>query len=340
MIQINKKTASVKAYLRKIGFDKAEKVNIIRNRNLLVTFKSERNKFILKQKGLDNTIFQGISLQNEMAFLENIKDDKKLKKNALFPKIYHIDRKNEIFIARNYEGYKVISSIEPNENLFRVLGKNIAEFHSIDIEKLQSKIPLIESSEVFSHFNYFSPEVISNGGENTHYFIKCIQKYPDLLSNIDDLQKTYNCNAFIHGDLKLDNVLAYNSKTGYSIKLIDFEFSSIGDKYYDLGYVLGSLLMKWILKMDLKNGSIDLNKEYFDRIKTAYRAFVKEYEKVIEEKLNYSLIIKYAGYYLFKLFFNFSMNNSKMNKNQIMLIQIARNYLVFTDKEIKLFFYD
>lgn len=93
-------------------------------------------------------------------------------------------------------------------------------------------------------------------------------------------------------------------------------------------------------KNDLKNGSIDLNKEYFDRIKTAYRAFVKEYEKVIEEKLNYSLIIKYAGYYLFKLFFNFSMNNSKMNKNQIMLIQIARNYLVFTDKEIKLFFYD
>lgn len=340
MIQINKKPASVKAYLRKIGFDKAEKVNIVRNRNLLVTFKSERNKYILKQKGLDNTIFQGISLENEMAFLENIKDDKTLKKNALFPKIYHIDRSNEIFLARNYEGYKVISAIEPNEKLFRVLGKNIAEFHSIDVEKLKSKIPLIDTSEVFSHFNYFSPEVISNGGENTHYFIKCIQKYPDLLFSINDLQKTYNCNAFIHGDLKLDNVLAYNSKTGYSVKLIDFEFSSLGDKYYDLGYVLGSLLMKWIFKMDLKKGSIDLNNEYFDRIINVYRGFVNEYEKVIDEKLNYSLIIKYAGYYLFKLFFNCSMNNSKMTKNQIMLIQIARNYLVFTDKQIKLFFYD
>ncbi len=329
----------VKRYLKKIGFHNVTNIKFQRNRNFLIFFKKGNTSFLLKQRGQDNTVFNTISLENEILFLQNLKDDISLSKKIFLPKIYNTDSVNELFISKKYESYKTVSCFKINQKLFSDLGKYIASFHRIKNRELTHTLPIIKKETFFHNLNIFHPEVLTNGGPNILTYIKCIQKYPDVLENLYKLSESYEYNAFIHGDLKFDNILARKAKQ-YHIKFIDFEFTTVGDRHYDLGYILGNLLFDWIIKMNLKKQKPDYKKQYFNTIIHCFKSCIHTYEEQTKSIVNMELTLKYAGFYLLKIFFNCSMDNRTLNKTHFMFVQVARNYIVHTKKQLKSFTYD
>jgi thiamine kinase-like enzyme len=335
--KINKK---IKAYLSKVGYDKANDIKVSRRRNLIATFKFKSKSFILKQNGTADTIYKDISIGNEILFLNNSSKNEEIKKMLFLPKVYHSSIDKDMLISRFYKGYKTLMVMKPNVNLYKEVGEQLGYLHNLDCDDFKKNHQEININNLLIQFDGFSPESISAGGPSIIQFIKLLQKYPDLLESVGDLYATYETNCVIHGDFKTDNILVYKKSEKYYLKIIDYEFTSIGDRHYDLGYILGSNLMNWIFKMNLKNDSLDFESQYFEELKSSFHSFISSYEQVTKVTLNYERIIKYAGIYLLKIFYNCSIQSRELGKNEIMFLQIARNYLVFSDKQTLIHFYD
>ncbi|MGH2666947.1 phosphotransferase [Flavobacterium sp.] len=333
-------TSEIKAYLHSVGLKNVENLEVKRGRNLIVTFTNNSKWLILKKKGSANTVFNATSLGNELAFLDNSAKNPEIKEMLFLPKAFHFNYSEDILISKYYKGYKSLMHSKPEEVLFKSIGKQLGTLHSIDNCEFKEGLPKINRENLLPEFDSFTPETITSGGSSVIAYIKFLQKFPDLLSSIGVLYSKYEDDCIIHGDFKADNVLVYQKNGKYYFKIIDYEFTSVGDRHYDLGYVLGSFLMKWVYEMKLKNDTMDFAEDYFGELKKSFKALIKSYEKRTDVNLDYNRIIRYAGLYLLKIFFNCSIHSRYLSKNELMLLQIARNYLVFSDKQTSIHFYD
>lgn len=62
----------------------------------------------------------------------------------------------------------------------------------------------------------------------------------ETLAKIKHLRNLYLTSDFVHGDLKMDNVLIVEGE----IKIIDWEFAGAGDKVWDMTYLIASLFIQ------------------------------------------------------------------------------------------------
>jgi hypothetical protein len=81
--------------------------------------------------------------------------------------------------------------------------------------------------------------------------IKLIQSMPALVNTLDDLGNRWQCCALIHGDLRWDNCIVQRELHGAvaTLRLVDWEFSGIGDPHWDVATALAEFLGFWLLSI-------------------------------------------------------------------------------------------
>ncbi|TGD59205.1 aminoglycoside phosphotransferase family protein [Flavobacterium humi] len=331
-------TSEIKAYLSGVGLKNIEHLEVRRGRNLIATFAHNSKWLILKKKGSANTVFNGTSLGNELAFLDKSAKSKEVKAMSFLPKTFHFNYAEDILISRYYKGYTSLMQAKPEAALFQSVGKQLGKLHSINNLAFKESLPKINRGDLLPEFNYFTPQAITSGGPSVMEYIRFLQKFPDLLAAIDELYAKYEENCIVHGDFKADNVLVYRKKGKQYCKIIDYEFTAVGDRHYDLGYILGSFLMKWVYEMKLTHDTMDFADNYFQELRKAFLVLMESYQKETGSVIDTNRIVRFAGLYLMKIFFNCSIHSRHLSKNELMLLQIARNYLVFSDKQTSIHF--
>jgi hypothetical protein len=115
--------------------------------------------------------------------------------------------------------------------------------------------------------------------------IKLIQGADEFCRHLDDLRAGWANDAFIHGDVKADNVIAFapnNSGRKTRLALVDWEMAGRGDACWDVGSVFGEYLATWLLSMPITGEAaperfVELARYPLEAIQPAIRAFWHAY---------------------------------------------------------------
>lgn len=68
----------------------------------------------------------------------------------------------------------------------------------------------------------------------------------DLEQGLRELRESWRTDAFLHGDLKWENVLVVDDAEGVRVQLVDWEIAGFGDAAWDAGGLLHSFLRDWV----------------------------------------------------------------------------------------------
>ncbi len=69
---------------------------------------------------------------------------------------------------------------------------------------------------------------------------------PELADGLRELREAWHHDAFLHGDLKWDNVLVAGGESDPRVHLVDWEMSGPGDPAWDVGGLLHSYVRHWV----------------------------------------------------------------------------------------------
>jgi hypothetical protein len=135
--------------------------------------------------------------------------------------------------------------------LAKSLGKTIATVHRIARE---SGTPsdgnlLYHRPWVFSVCPTPPYSFLSEASNAMLELVRIIQQYPHFCNLLDQLSRSWRPNSLVHGDLKWDNCVAastsvFGRKT--RIIIVEWEFSGIGDPWWDVGAILSEYLRFWL----------------------------------------------------------------------------------------------
>jgi aminoglycoside phosphotransferase (APT) family kinase protein len=77
--------------------------------------------------------------------------------------------------------------------------------------------------------------------------VALLQRMRGLESALEELRAASR-GALVHGDVKLDNVLAEERDAG-AVRLVDFEHAGAGDPAWDVGAAVGDYVSRWLLSL-------------------------------------------------------------------------------------------
>jgi hypothetical protein len=115
--------------------------------------------------------------------------------------------------------------------------------------------------------------------------IKLLQGADEFCRQLDDLRAGWASDAFTHGDVKADNVIAFAPTTSgrkTRLALVDWEMAGRGDACWDVGSVFGEYLATWLLSMPITGEAaperfVELARYPLEAIQPAIRAFWHAY---------------------------------------------------------------
>lgn len=310
-------------YLTSKDFSNCEIVQIRNLRNFCAIMKTNRGRIVIKQAGQNIGLFSFISLDAELKFYNN--DIKNI--NDLIPKVFCIDSENSIVIIEYLSEFKV-QSVYDDSNFFQsnLIGRSLALIHQSNILNDQN----VNTHNYFRVFDIITPEAYNAGGRLFPKCIELMQRFPDLNESLIKLEQEFIWDCFIHGDLKSDNFLI----TDTAVKFIDWELSGIGDRYIDIGAIIGNYILYWIETMRFDEHNQE-NDNRLVLIKKHIFLFLSNYVQNIEDsnfKISYEKIVKFAGVFLLNVFYSKSVFKSEYSKQDIMILEYGRKMLVFPHK--------
>ncbi|QGZ58629.1 phosphotransferase [Paraburkholderia acidiphila] len=86
------------------------------------------------------------------------------------------------------------------------------------------------------------------GPANTH-MLTILQRYPEFVELLTELRSQWRIDSLIHGDIKWDNCMLYESDGTRKIVIVDWELADQGDAAWDVGAVFQAYLLTWLGSM-------------------------------------------------------------------------------------------
>jgi hypothetical protein len=233
-----------------------------RNRNLQITTLSE-GSYLIKQVMDLNSENSG-TLANEIdfyTFLNNSSSEIK----PFCPEVKYADKERRILILEFYTNaiqlwkyYRQGTADNLPLNTIASIGKILSKLHSDFSDKKTFNDPRLG----FLHkdlpfiFKAFKPEprILSYTRRGAILFLENIQSDGGMMETLESVARSWEINAVIHGDIKLDNFLVIeDSVTGTDVektlKLIDWEMVQMGDLAWDVAGVFQDFIFWWAISM-------------------------------------------------------------------------------------------
>ena len=174
--------------------------------------------------------------------------------------------------------------------------------------------------------------------------LELIARDPQILATLEELRSSWRRETLIHGDMKLQNcVLALSAEDhpdedrfDGAIKIVDWELASLGEASWDVGSVLQSYLVLWVLSMPWDNADGALTAEDRTRaaelplasIRPLLQAFWHSYREHGGDGPDLLLrSLTATGARLLQTAFEYGAANREMHPNAVLLVQLASNIL-------------
>jgi len=168
--------------------------------------------------------------------------------------------------------------------------------------------------------------------------IRIVQRTEGFGDLLDDLRRSWEPAALIHGDMKWSNVLVAGAGTPQeSVKLIDWESASIGDPGWDIGSALSQYLSFWLFSIPLTGGEAperfpELAAYPLDAMKPALKACWIAYAdaagvapNAVEQHLTRA--VQMAAARLVQVAFEASQDQQQLLSSVVLHLQLAHNLL-------------
>jgi aminoglycoside phosphotransferase (APT) family kinase protein len=309
-----------------------------RNHNFLVA--SPSGRYLLKQAAGPERV-QTIS--REAAFYKAVSE---MESGFLryLPKFYLYDEDRQILVIESLENAETLreQQMRRGRSSGRVaeeLADALAALHQIDagsafefvtVEPLQVRLPHRPDLDIFRS--------ISGGGIEV---IKLIQADRNLVNALDQLTGEPKGSSVIHGDVRGDNFLLPVEALGERelwLKIIDFEFTALGDPAVDVGWMFADYLSQWIFSLPLIAG---YRPDHFDaiarwplrKVQPLIHSFWRRYVSSMRLDRSQSdqlraRTMKHCGVRLLHLALETTSRLSDITRSQLCLLQVGRNILL------------
>jgi Phosphotransferase enzyme family len=288
----------------------------------------EGEVWFVKTQGAPFVSDNELSLAGEIEFHRSLVQDQFSKELACFvPSLVSVVE-NRTLIFRGYSNHVSLHSVllertlDPNS--FARLGQFLAGLHSLPVDASYRS----STSPVITH-GHVTPERLVNSPSSYARLLRLIQQAPHLNEQLRKLRQSWNVSGFIHGDMKVDNILVNTSSDGYSDTgpiIIDWELSSRGDTRWDCGSLIGSIYMTWLIRRYLnEQDSDDDDSEEIvkDYLKTLLQSYVGHYPGVVDV----NLILGWAGYWLIQQILGILPHRGDISRFELATMHLAQHLL-------------
>jgi thiamine kinase-like enzyme len=170
--------------------------------------------------------------------------------------------------------------------------------------------------------------------------IRIVQSSTELCQNLDELRLSWRTNAFIHQDLKGDNIVVFakpGSRARMGVKIVDWECARYGDPCWDVGSLLSDYLCSWLFSIpnsgdDPPERSMQFARYPLEKIQPAMLAFWKSYRRAMQ--LDFAIsqrwlirAVRYAAARMLQTAFENLQHATRVTSSILHLMQVSSNIL-------------
>ncbi len=317
------------AYANSIGLTNVSVKNIRNMRHFCATVASDQGEFLIKQQGNNSQIFGNVSLTNELLFYKHLCYEDANPFKDITPALYNFDFEHQIVtisFIKNATVFILKSNDDSNYELVEKLASYVAILHKTPID---TTFPKINPSAHIQTHDKVTPEAFAAGGPSYPKFLEMMQRYPEFNEALRALKSEINYDTLIHGDLKYDNILLIEDSKEPDLKIIDWELIGIGDRYMDLGYVIGNFLIFIIDDIEYKDNSLHVNENALDFLQDTVSSFINTYNAQFPgNTIDYSKLSKFTSLYLLNQFYAASLFKNEFSRQDIYKLKLAKTLLM------------
>ncbi|WP_411170111.1 phosphotransferase [Clostridium sp. MB05] len=220
------------------------KLGGLNNSNYLL--KSNNKKYVLRIPGKDNknNFYYENSILNLVQPLN------------ICPDIIYHSKDNGILISKFIESSQISIDIYNSKNFLNTLTFTLKKLHNLEYNNNFNPFEVIENNINF---------LINDKFDFNHNINQILKKLKYLEKKLTK-EITY---GLCHNDLNISNILYSNEK----VYFIDFEFSGMGDIFFDLA------TLSWFLNEDMK---VKLLKNYFGHYSLEQKEKLEDYLFIVK----------------------------------------------------------
>ena len=276
-------------YLMEKGFLSLE--SLILDNTLVIKNHSQRTNcysieskavsLFLKQQHI-NVDYKNQSFLHEAELYNSVLQEKKFSPSLIF-----FDKDHDIlcleYFRKGQNLYDYIrSKKEYPESIIQSLAEKISALHHIPPPSTDKTIPWILPLHSKTAFRYIPRTAAARE------IIDFIRSNVSFCAEIETLNGLFTYNAFVHNDLKTNNILFADPSSSSEVYLIDWEFARMGDRLFDLGTLLSSWLFFW--------AGVNVSLDKMDSF-AFFKALFLRYREInqLADPDFFLLITKYAG---------------------------------------------
>ena len=325
-----------------------------KNRNIKVIQKNGVS--LLVKQPLETTAYFSEHIKNEARFYSLIKTDPTFSSlRDILPNVLDFDKKNNILVTQFIDDAKSLDRISSKllkgqiSQQAAIMGKLISKIHHSFYGLTENpKLSFLPKTfpQTTVHIMRPGPSIFVELSPGSMSLLKFIQENPDLANLLENLDKDWKVQTLIHGDMKKNNVLVYREKNNHgknhtqnkpAMKIIDWEYISLGDPAWDIGAIFHDFLIYslYYLPDNIKLDSPRLDaytERLMKKLRMESRTFWYFYLKNVnlskmeeEELLKRSL--KYCIAHLVQSAFNSLDNSSTLSNKAIYITQFSIHIL-------------
>jgi aminoglycoside phosphotransferase (APT) family kinase protein len=230
----------------------------------------------------------------------------------------------------------------------RALGRFLARLHRLEGDR-QYTARLAERARLpfVLHFDRPPFELIEAATTTPANLalLQAVQRSNALAAAFDEIRDAWRWDSIVHGDMRLENVLACKGPAGKRrtrIAVLDWEFASLGDRRWDLANVIAHFLARWILSMPMSRDlalqeSLRLARVPIEQIRRAFGAFWAAYwretgdaEKPTGAELRVQTLM--IGISLVQIAYEQLQHSIELTASAVRLLQLSENFTTRTEE--------
>jgi len=255
MAQIRLSAQSVAGYLLQRGLLTAgngRRIRVLdlsrRNHNLAIEVDGRPTWFIKQMQHFTPEVVA--SLKNEANCYQTAWASEDLSRvRTLMPRCADFDAMNSILILEYVSGVNAAEAhlrLEPFDvRVAELLGRTVGSLH-------RQTPPLLRSSMV-QEFHGNLPWVLQHIAEaypsSRARYVSRFMEHEGAAASFAAIRAEWKADTVIHGDTRLENFIlcpSPDSKSGFDVKLVDWELADIGDALWDCAGVMQHYFVQWV----------------------------------------------------------------------------------------------
>jgi tRNA A-37 threonylcarbamoyl transferase component Bud32 len=254
MVLLRFDAQTVVGYLRRRGLlaGREGRIRVLdvsrRNHNLEIEIDGRPKWFVKQMQHLTPEVIA--SLKNEANCYQVAWADEALASvRSMMPKCADFDGANSILVLEFVDG------VDAAEAHLRVgaFDVRLAELLGHTVGRLHAQTPVLLRSSMTAGFHRSLPWVLQPPAEaypssRARYVARFLEQ-EGIARSFAAIRAGWKADTVIHGDTRLENFIlcrSSDSKSGFEVKLVDWELADMGDPLWDCAGVMQHYLVQWV----------------------------------------------------------------------------------------------